>query len=405
MLVHDGEIKRLHVSMSPRAGKSYITSLFCAWALGMNPTESVMRNTCTARLYQKFSYDVRNIIRNQEFKDVFPNIELSSDNQSLNGWNLEESRQVGYFGAGVGGTIIGFGATLLAITDDMYKSLEDALSENQNEKVLSWAEGTHGSRLEKGCPQIDIGTRWHKNDLIGRNQSKELYDLSIVIPALNEEGESFCEDVKTTDEYKAIRSEIDSTIWDAEYMQEPVEAKGLMFPESELRYYKPDKLLKFEGAIAYADIADEGDDHLSAPIGQNIGKDVYITDLLFNKENTDITIPLLAQKLNNLDVKYIRVESNNMGGMYAKELRKVANAKVLTIHSKANKHTRILMDAAFIRKHCLFVHPDFQTSEYKAFMKELCGYLKAGGSRHDDAPDSLSGLARFIQGLLKHLYK
>src|SRR5689334_6383852 len=61
--VADGEILRLSVSMPPRSGKSYLGSLFCAWTLGKNPTESVMRNTCTARLYEKFSYDTRAIVR------------------------------------------------------------------------------------------------------------------------------------------------------------------------------------------------------------------------------------------------------------------------------------------------------------------------------------------------------
>ena len=48
--IEEGTIKSLSVSLPPRAGKSYITTLFCAWTLGRNPSESVMRNTCTATL-------------------------------------------------------------------------------------------------------------------------------------------------------------------------------------------------------------------------------------------------------------------------------------------------------------------------------------------------------------------
>lgn len=47
---------------------------------------------------------------------------------------MEGARQVSYFGGGVGGTVIGFGASMLAMTDDLYKSLEDALSDNNNER-------------------------------------------------------------------------------------------------------------------------------------------------------------------------------------------------------------------------------------------------------------------------------
>ena len=60
--VEEGKLQSLSVSLPPRAAKSYITTMFCAWTLGRNPTESIMRNTCTATLYLKFSYDVRNLL-------------------------------------------------------------------------------------------------------------------------------------------------------------------------------------------------------------------------------------------------------------------------------------------------------------------------------------------------------
>jgi len=109
--IETNEVNAISVSMPPRAGKSYITSLFCAWVLGRNPAESVMRNACTATLYLKFSYDVRAIVKSDKFKMVFPDVMLSDDKANLQGWNTNKSKQVGYFGAGVGGTIIGFGAT------------------------------------------------------------------------------------------------------------------------------------------------------------------------------------------------------------------------------------------------------------------------------------------------------
>jgi len=40
--VHDGVYRHISVSMPPRAGKSYVTSLFAAWTLGNKPTESVL---------------------------------------------------------------------------------------------------------------------------------------------------------------------------------------------------------------------------------------------------------------------------------------------------------------------------------------------------------------------------
>ena len=118
-LIEHRKIKSLAVMMPPRAGKSYITSLFCAWTLGRSPEKSVMRNSCTSTLYLKFSYDVRNIVKSDLFREVFPTVTLSDDKANLQGWNTNSSVMVSYFGAGVGGTIIGFGASNVAITDDL----------------------------------------------------------------------------------------------------------------------------------------------------------------------------------------------------------------------------------------------------------------------------------------------
>lgn len=407
MLVHNGKVNRISVSMPPRAGKSYITTLFCAWTLGKRPTESVMRNTCTARLYEKFSYDVRAVVKSAKFKEVFPDVELAEDKQAVNGWNLKTSKQVGYFGAGVGGTIIGFGASALAITDDLYKSYEDAMSDNTNDKVHSWKESAHDSRLERGCPQIDIGTRWTKKDVIGKNTELVRYNESVVISALTSDGKSFCEDVKTTEEYQKIKSEIDPIIWDAEYMQHPTEAKGLLFPSNELNYFHPSQTLadSFESSMGYSDIADEGSDFLASPVGRNVKERIYITDLVFNNLNADVTLTMVADLIIRNKVRYNRVESNSMGAMYARNLQKlVKSCQVLQAVSTTNKHTRILMEAGFIKKYCYFLAPEHQSPEYKSFMNNLCSYDKAGTAKHDDAPDGLTGLTMFIRAMLNKYY-
>ena len=217
--VEEGTIKSLSVSMPPRAGKSYITSLFCAWTLGRNPTESVMRNTCTATLYLKFAYDVRAVIKSDAYKEIFPDVKLSDDKKNLQGWNTNQSKQVGYFGAGVGGTIIGFGATKVAITDDLYRGIEDALSDTTNDRIQQWKQSTHDSRFESGCARIDIGTRWSVKDVIGTAMGDGVYEESVVVSALDEHDRSFCESVMTTEEYHDKRLRTAKEIWVAEYMQ------------------------------------------------------------------------------------------------------------------------------------------------------------------------------------------
>lgn len=415
--VHDGKYRHISVSMPPRAGKSYVTSLFAAWTLGNKPTESVMRNTCTARLYEKFSYDTRSIVKSERFAQVFPEVQLAGDKQNLSGWNLKQSKQVGYFGAGVGGTIIGFGASAVAITDDLYRGIEDALSPTTNEKTQRWKEGSHDSRLEKNCPQIDIGTRWTKDDVIGKNVEGDRYDLSIVIRALNENDESFCEEVKTTEEYLRIRADIEPFIWLAEYQQEPIEAEGLLFPIAELNRYNGTDFKTYDesgklneeidACISAIDIADTGEDHLCMPIGFNVGPKVFIHDVVFTLEGSDNSPRLCAEKINQHKVDHVRIESNMGGSMYKNLLEPYLKhpADLFGARAKSHKHTRITMLAGTIKKYCYFRDDYEKGSDYDKFMKALTMYLRVDENKHDDAPDAMAMLMYFIRKIiLPHLY-
>lgn len=403
---------RLAVSMPPRAGKSYITSLFISWMFGHFPEESVMRNTCADPLYNKLSYDTRNIVRSRKYREVFPEIKLKADQQNVHGWSVEGARQVSYFGAGVGGTVIGFGASMLAVTDDLYKSLEDALSDNNNEKTWSWFQGTHDSRTEGNCCIIDIGTRWSANDVLGKleeSRDGKYYHEIIRIAALDENDRSFCEHVHTTEYYLDKRVETDESIWMAEYQQEPIELKGLLFPKKELNRFKladiKDKTP--DGVIGACDVADQGDDDFSAPFGKIFGDKIFITDVVFTKDAVEITEPRLVQMIIDTLCDQLRIESNNGGRIFGKAVKKELKAKkhtkckVETKPTTANKLTRILMKSGWVKKHIYFLAESeyAKGSDYWFFMKGLTTYKKEGGNKHDDAPDGVTILAEFAEAL------
>ena len=400
--IENNKIRSLSVSMPPRAGKSYITSLFCAWTLGRNPSNSVMRNTCTATLYLKFSYDVRNVVKSERFKEVFPNVSLSDDKANLQGWNTNYSKQVGYFGAGVGGTIIGFGADNIAVTDDLYTGLEQALSDTQNDRIIQWKEATHDSRFETGCKRIDIGTRWSLNDVIGRQMNEGIYDKSIIIPALIE-GKSFCESVMTTDEYLEKKKRTAPEIWEAEYMQSPVDVKGRLFSDLKVIDKTDFELIKndIQGCIGYVDVADQGADYTAMAILAVINNEMYLVDYVFNKSNTDVTLPLIANKLKEWNVSYCRVESNSIGAIFARYLQKETQTKILPVHNSTNKITRIIMQSVWIQTKLTFVNT--HTDEYAQFVQNVLHFSKEGKNKNDDAPDCLAGLAIFAQSMFKQL--
>jgi predicted phage terminase large subunit-like protein len=403
--VEDKKIKSLSVSLPPRAGKSYITSLFCAWTLGKNPDQSVMRNACTATLFLKFSYDVRAILKDERFKRVFPEVSLSDDKANLQGWNTNKSKQVGYFGAGVGGTIIGFGASNVAITDDLYRGIEDALSDTVNDRIIQWKESTHDSRFETGCARIDIGTRWSVNDVIGRGINETIYDKSIIVPALDDQGNSFCEAVMTTEEYKQVQKRTAKEIWLAEYQQQPIDIEGRLFSDyKRINQKEFDEFIstnQVEGTLAYIDVSDTGMDYTAMAIAAIVKNQTYIVDYVFNRDNTDLTIPQCAALLNKWNVSYCRVESNNMGAMFARNLQNLTKTKILQVANTTNKITRIIMQSAFISQRMQFVVKEEQ--QCLTFIENMLSFSKEGKNKHDDAPDCLAGLSLFLQSMFKNL--
>lgn len=407
-----GKAIQVSISLPPRAGKSYITSLFACFWLSQFPELSVMRNTCTSTLYDKFSYDTRALMRAVKYSEIYPSVKLASDKQNLGGWNLTTSKQVGYFGAGVGGTIIGFGANL-AITDDLYKSMQDALSDNIRDKVELWKESAHDSRKEKNCPEIYIGTRWTKNDIIGKAMDSGKLHKSIVIPALIED-KSFCEDVKSTDEYLTIRSEIEESTWLAEYMQEPLDVKGLLLPLSSIKFADT-SIFKHDNAvwrIAVGDPADRGGDKYAVPFIYVFVTDgrmiCVVKDVICNKDGVEVNSERIKEKLSSLLIEEVYIESNGLGLAAVLQLKRIitSNTSLRPFPSTEDKEVRILSNYEFIRDYFVFDENYKQYPEYNTFINDLTGYMKDGDNKHKkDAIDVLSTAAKIIKVKFgKYLY-
>jgi len=177
----------------------------------------------------------------------------------------------------------------------------------------------------------------------------------------NEQGEfvSFCESVMTTPEYLKKKEKTRPEIWSAEYMQRPLDIEGRLFEN--LRKFTDVQAIRenSEGCLAYIDVADEGSDYLCMLIGHVVNKDIYITDAIYTRANTDVTIPLCAQMLNDNKVSYVRVETNGMGALFLKGLRKeLTSTQVIGIVNKTNKITRIIMNSSYVLRKFLFLETD-----------------------------------------------
>lgn len=404
--VAEGKVKELAVSMPPRAGKSYITSLFCAWMLGRDTNGSIMRNSYAAKLAEKFSKDIRDgIISDPKYKKVFPGITAKG---AIDNWTINNNTQPAYFCAGVGGPITGFGCKTIAILDDPVKNIEEALSETVIDNIWNWYGSTHMSRLETGCPEIHIATRWTRKDPIGHltDPDSEAYKPNmkvLSISALTEDGETFCSEIKTTPEYHSLKKITEDFIWEAEFMQHPIESKGLLYPIEELnRFTLTDIATKQpDGIIGFTDTADKGEDYLCSLIGRRFNEYTYITDVVFSQDGVEITEPLVAQQIIDTKTQLMQIESNNGGYQYSRNVAKLIKGKsycsVITCNATTNKETRILMCAGYVKEYFYFRKDYEPGSDYDKFMRQLTSYVKMGKNKHDDGADALTGLGNYMR--------
>lgn len=402
-----GRSRSITLSLPPRSGKSYIISLFSAWWLGHIPDHAVMRNAANSSLFRDFSGDTRKIIESAKYKSVFPNIRLHPFKRDVRKWALTTSKKAAYFGAGTGGSIIGSGANL-AIYDDLIPSLEVAMNDEQLEKINNWKMVDHNSRKEKDCPEIGIGTRWRKNDVIGieieKGNVNKVFKVSALVfykptdPEFAEfpDGRTFCEDVNRTSFYLKEKKELEPELFDAIYQQEPMDLKGVLFPPSERRYYDPVRdahiLTQTSFRLAAVDAAKGGGDFYALIGGICIGTDIYIHDIVFNTDSTELNEEATVEFCVRNGINELKFEGNGAWFLMGQAIRSKLNKRkgrcsVRIFNQETNKHTRILSKAGYIRNHFVWRSDWEQMPQYKAFLKNLSQYMKDGHARNDDAPD------------------
>jgi predicted phage terminase large subunit-like protein len=233
--VANGDLKRLIINMPPRHTKSEFASfLFPAWFLGRYPEKKIIQTAHTAELAVGFGRKVRNLIGQEDFQQVFPGIELSSDSKAAGRWNT--NKRGDYFAIGVGGAVTGKGADVLII-DDPHSEQEAALGAYNPEvydKVYEWYTSGPRQRLQPGGSIIIVMTRWSTRDLTGKiiksvTQREGVDDWEIIeLPAIMPSGDPLWPEFWPLDQLEALRAELPVSKWSAQYQQDPTSEEGAL---------------------------------------------------------------------------------------------------------------------------------------------------------------------------------
>lgn len=162
-----GNIKRLILSLPPRAGKSELAQkTFVPWVMGRNPEWHVITATYNQNFAEDFGRAVRHILLDPRYQNVFPGHLPRKGAVSANRIEME-NRSLAHF-VGRGGALTGRGGHLLAL-DDPIKDRSEADSPTIRDTLWQWFTQVLMSRqMNDQARVLIIQTRWHEDDIVGR---------------------------------------------------------------------------------------------------------------------------------------------------------------------------------------------------------------------------------------------
>lgn len=165
--IESGENNKLIITFPPRHGKTELASnRFISWLVGRDPYRHIIFGTYNQPFADKRGRIIRNIIKSNAYRQIFPDVRLAKGEQASASLATEDGGELAFVGRG--GSSTGRGADFLII-DDPHKDRKEAQSETTRNDVWQWYNDTMETRLMSDSGAIVIiMTRWHEDDLVGR---------------------------------------------------------------------------------------------------------------------------------------------------------------------------------------------------------------------------------------------
>ena len=404
-----GEIDRLLISAPPGSAKSQTTSVFFpAHFLANHPAAQIIMVSHTQDLAERFGRRVRNLL--SEHAAVL-GLELSDDSQAAGRWSLKSGGSL--FAVGASGALAGYRADLV-ILDDVYRSMEDAYSENIRKKISEWFFSDVLVRCRPGARIVAIGTRFHHADLLAELEETGRYKtikLSAVAEDDDEHGRppgTFLWDDQPSaypyaDFLRHQREVQPPRVWASLFMNRPTPEEGAYFRIEWLRTYHnppPRETMKTYICVDFATSVGKGDFTAIIAFGVDPTGDIFVLSVWRRQASPDVSVDAFLDMVRDWNPLVIVTEAGglkNAIGPFLRERmhqRKIYRA-VETIPSRHAKEIRAQSIAGRMAVRGLFL-PAGNAPWLADFVSEMLAF-PAG--RTDDQVDCCSLLGQLIGNL------
>ena len=409
-LLRLGEIRRLIITLPPRHLKSVIVSTaWPAWLLGLNPALRIIATSYGQDLAEKLSRDCLRIMDAPFYRSAFPELLLTRRSSA----DFETSEGGGRLSTSLNGPLTGRGADLIII-DDPIKAA-DVMSDTARKAAIEWLTNVLMSRLndQKTGAIVLVMQRLHQNDLAGEMLERGgWYELRLPAIAPEESvisigggrvhrqpGGAILHPARQSWEtLAAIRAEIGSSTFAAQYLQDPVPAEGNVVKADWLRIYDPALLDTANGQIIQSwdtAIKDEERHDWSVCITALVRKrQIHLLDVWRQKvEFTGLwkAVRLLAREWHPTA---LLIEDAGNGTALIQRLQNEQPhgvASPIGRRPKLDKRSRLDAASSMIEAGDLWLPSE--APWLATFKSELLGFPS---TRHDDQVDALSQLLNWV---------
>ena len=421
--------KYIIASYPPSTGKSFSLNYFSAWLFGLDINNSVLRLSYSEELVLGFSRSIQEIIRNPRFSDIFVQYKYFGGKpfakEKESDWKIKNAETLtSHISRTRDGSVTGIRANKAIIFDDMTKGATEATNSDLHKDLYNrWKTEWYNRRDGDSTKFIFAGTMWSPEDILNRVtedresisdmipsktfkyvwESKDGSTVAIRIPLLDENDETTCADVMSTQEARELRDTTDEFLFSCVYQQQPIAPTGLEFADELLEHYielplneKGEEMCS-KYALAVLDPARKGKDNVSMPIFRTDGQKYYFVDCIFRqKAMTDLYDDIVDKIIEHTIIKF--VIENNIDTSLKTLLEEKLKAKgyylceIIEKYNTVKKEQRIKDCRGIIKKTVVFKEKRAYkpNTDYGRFMKNFTTYSFDYANKHDDAPDSMA---------------
>lgn len=395
-----GEIQRLIINMPPRCLKSIAVSVaWPAWLIGRSPKRRIIAASYAASLSIKHSIDCRLVMQSQWYKDIFPKLTLSNEQNEKSKFM---TTQRGFrMATSVGGSVTGEGGHYLIVDDPINPT--QAQSTTTRKQVNQWFDQTFSTRLNHKSSGVIVVVmqRLHQDDLTGHLLKRggwehlclpmvalkhAIYDFGAIYKERHV-GELLHPARDGQGEIDRLRSDIGSTAFAAQFQQQPLPDDGGMVRPWWFGRYKeapqhPEQIVQsWDTAIK---TGKQHDASVCLTFAQKEGKSYLLDAKALRVEYPDLK-KQLAMLADYWKPNAILIEDKASGQQLLQDAKRESTLPVIAIKPKQDKVTRFAAVSAMIEAGRVVL------PEYAPWLNDFEEQLLAFPyGNHDDFVDSLT---------------